>query len=532
MHDDLMAAFKPVIDQLQTIVENNPAYRTLLRDLGKALLVLTEETSVTTSAPTADGQSAPPVERPLSAPLAPEAIHGVSKPDLNGASDSTETKLAPSTPAKPVRVVTPSPQPYTQPPVWRPTPVVMDEDLPMIAARCRLKAEGARWAAMRQRLLDAGADYETEIDPHSRDLITRAKLLPDCFLWMCHRDGPTPSDLGQYEDLAGCFDAAAMAIMLLDKLLKKPEDEQEAFEQALDFTAEAQSALRGAIAAMEGYADTDQARIFTWLRTTGATRQILIQRYMRRDDPADPTGWDALQRRIQALDEKLQLVENRSKRRQSLYNKLRYHLKLIQENPGQDRPHDWRKAIETIEELVDNGVPASNRELRDLLLPMIDELPEALELPKNCQLVLREIDRFLSERPAKLEIQNTTSPTGEVQRVAELLRGRTVVLIGGERRSWAADALTQAFGLNELIWIEGHDQSYADFEPQVARPEVAVVILAIRWSRHGFGEVKEFCDRYDKLLVRLPGGYSPNLVAFHMLSQVGERLGKLDLAMP
>ncbi len=105
-------------------------------------------------------------------------------------------------------------------------------------------------------------------------------------------------------------------------------------------------------------------------------------------------------------------------------------------------------------------------------------------------------------------------------------------MIGGERRSWAADALTQAFALNELIWIEGHDQSYADFEPQVARPEVAVVILAIRWSRHGFGEVKEFCDRYNKLLVRLPGGYSPNLVAFHMLSQVGERLGKLDLAIP
>ncbi|MDQ3250558.1 MAG: hypothetical protein M3Q45_15300, partial [Chloroflexota bacterium] len=70
------------------------------------------------------------------------------------------------------------------------------------------------------------------------------------------------------------------------------------------------------------------------------------------------------------------------------------------------------------------------------------------------------------------------------------------------------------------------DQSYADFEPQVARPEVAVVILAIRWSRHGFGEVKAFCDQYDKLLVRLPGGYNPNLVAHHILNQVGARLDK------
>ncbi len=421
MHDDLMAAFKPVIDQLQTIVENNPAYRTLLRDLGKALLALTEEAPVATPAPSVDGMSA---ERTAPLPVTPEIPSGLAPgPEVNGASSSTETaKSTPLTPAKPVRLVAPPPQPYNPTPVWRPTPMVTDEDLPIIATRCRLKAEGARWAAMRQQLLDAGADYETEIEPHSRDLITRAKLLPDCFLWMCHRDGPTPSDLAQYEDLAGCFDAAAMALMLIDKLLKKPEEEQDAFEQVLDFTAEAQSALRGAIAAMDGYADTDQARIFTWLRTTGATRQILIQRYMRRDDPADPTLWDALQRRIQALDEKLQLVENRSKRRQSLFNKLRYHLKLIQENPGQNRNHDRRKAIETIEEMVDNGVPASNRELRDLLISMIDDLPETLELPKNCQLVLREIDRFLSERPAKVDMPTTAGPTGEVQRVAELVQ--------------------------------------------------------------------------------------------------------------
>jgi hypothetical protein len=84
----------------------------------------------------------------------------------------------------------------------------------------------------------------------------------------------------------------------------------------------------------------------------------------------------------------------------------------------------------------------------------------------------------------------------------------------------------EAFGLRELIWVEGRDQTYQDFEPDVARPEVAAVLLAIRWSRHGFGEVKAFCDKYDKPLVRLPGGYSPNLVAHHILSQIGERLAQ------
>src|SRR5262249_32543970 len=62
------------------------------------------------------------------------------------------------------------------------------------------------------------------------------------------------------------------------------------------------------------------------------------------------------------------------------------------------------------------------------------------------------------------------------------------------------------------------------FEPYVARPDVAVVVLAIRWSSHSFGEVKEFCDQYGKPLGRLPGGYNPNQVALQILGQCSERL--------
>jgi hypothetical protein len=118
----------------------------------------------------------------------------------------------------------------------------------------------------------------------------------------------------------------------------------------------------------------------------------------------------------------------------------------------------------------------------------------------------------------------TAAPIAEVLQVRSLLRDQTVVLIGGERRQAAANALCTAFELRELIWIEGHDQTYTDFEPQDARGEVAVVLLAIRWSRHGFGEVKEFCDRYNKPFVRLLGGYNPNQVAHTILNQIGQRL--------
>src|SRR5439155_1141176 len=86
---------------------------------------------------------------------------------------------------------------------------------PLAEQRCRLKAEGARWAARRRRLLKEAADYATEIEPHDQQLIGRAKELPDCFLWMCHRDGPSPEDLSLFEDLAGCFETMAAAIGLL-----------------------------------------------------------------------------------------------------------------------------------------------------------------------------------------------------------------------------------------------------------------------------------------------------------------------------
>ena len=51
------------------------------------------------------------------------------------------------------------------------------------------------------------------------------------------------------------------------------------------------------------------------------------------------------------------------------------------------------------------------------------------------------------------------------------------------------------------------------------RPEVALVLLAIRWSSHAFGDVQHFCDRHGKPLVRLPGGYSTNQVAAQILAQ-------------
>jgi hypothetical protein len=159
-----------------------------------------------------------------------------------------------------------------------------------------------------------------------------------------------------------------------------------------------------------------------------------------------------------------------------------------------------------------------------MLVPIIDSLPDLAELPRGFQLVMRELDHFMASSPAP-KAQAASQPGPEVREAAQLLDGQSIVLIGGDRRPGSQQALREALGLKEVIWIETREhQSIEGFEAYVARPDVAIVILAIRWASHAFGEVREFCERHGKPLVRLPGGYNPNQVAAQIMSQCSERL--------
>ena len=83
----------------------------------------------------------------------------------------------------------------------------------------------------------------------------------------------------------------------------------------------------------------------------------------------------------------------------------------------------------------------------------------------------------------------------------------------------------RALDLAEVNWLDTREhQSIEGFSAHVARPDVALVLLAIRWSSHSFGDVKDFCDRYGKPLVRLKAGLNPNQVAMQILEQASGKL--------
>jgi hypothetical protein len=105
----------------------------------------------------------------------------------------------------------------------------------------------------------------------------------------------------------------------------------------------------------------------------------------------------------------------------------------------------WQMVIHAITRLVAGGLPPSNRELRDILLPAIDLLAGVRNLPQEVKWILREIHRYRATAlPVEPLVKSRPAQVGEV---AEMLRGKSLVFIGGDMRPSAYSAIKETFGL-------------------------------------------------------------------------------------
>jgi hypothetical protein len=104
-----------------------------------------------------------------------------------------------------------------------------------------------------------------------------------------------------------------------------------------------------------------------------------------------------------------------------------------------------------------------------------------------------------------------------VHEFADFLRGKRLLLIGGEVYNHVFERLEAAFQCN-LIWCEVSKTGYKNYEASVSHPDTDLVLFATRWASHAaFYEVKELCVKYGKTFVQLPGGYGVNQIA-HQIS--------------
>jgi len=389
----------------------------------------------------------------------------------------------------------------------------VEADPCLIATRCQIKAEGARWAVERQKLIATGADFRSHVAPGDRQIGDKARSTLDCFLWTNRPTTPVPEDPATFLTLANCFEVLAAAIRLAEEVAQEDDAHRES-EEALLLLAEAQSALRVTMKAAGGPNDYDQLAAFQWLRATAAAKRIFIPRYMREDDPASPDEWQSLNDRIESAQRRWQDDRNRERERRRLFGKIKYEMGQLADASSTDSERCWNTIVAAAVELVDCGVPPSNRELRELLLPVLDNMPSLPEVPPQFALVLREMDRFLAGQQSEESPSREVKPSEEIKKVAKKLRGKSLLLVGGDGHPYAEEALRSAFGLANLYRIGTRPgESVATFEAPVARPDVVAVLLAIRWARYCYGGVSKFCTKYDKRLIRLPNGLNPNQVA-------------------
>jgi hypothetical protein len=408
-------------------------------------------------------------------------------------------------------------------PSWQQEPL---PDLDRISARARLKAECCRWAITRRRRLEEGADREEAIRPTDLELGRRARELESCYAWPLDPYASLPTD-DDLENLAGCYEALVSAVALVRDLPSEKESGADYREDAYTLLAEVQSALRAGLSEhAQIFHDVDQNDAFLWLRKRVFDTEVYVQRYMRLEDPGDVRQWHDMLRRIDALEEHIEGAARKNREREKHRNKIRYHCqRLARGAMDEEAASDWRTIDLTTSALLECGVPPSNIDLRELLLPLLENMPPEHEVGQGLIRVLAEIDRYLASREMKRPAQCEREASAAVREVAQLLAGKTMVLIGGLERRESATALREAFDLKELRWLStGSHVSYSTFEPDIARPDTAVVLLAIRWSSHSYTRVAKICEQYDKPFVRLPGGYSPNQVANQILGQVSDRL--------
>ncbi|MBX9735617.1 MAG: hypothetical protein K2X32_01715 [Phycisphaerales bacterium] len=405
-----------------------------------------------------------------------------------------------------------------------------DIDLSLVERRCRLKAASCR-LFIERRAAAADPDAEREVLDRLNDMIAKAKAMESCFLWVFWRNQAQPDD-AILARIADCYDAQADAVALLQRVDavadgRRAEDEESAFH----LLAEANSALRVALAdTWLSDDDRDQAETHVWLRRETAERRVFIERHMTGDDPADPTNAADLRSRIKAQGKRLDEREAAAKKVKNALGQIKYHAGQLTKGRPEEAPAHWTKISDAVKRLEGMGVSTTDRRIAEAVGSvaaaawpgpsadadhMTGVITRALMLGKDSEKTAQE--------RASAEPREWSS---SVLSVRGLLRGKRMVIIGGERNAEAVQRLTQAFELKDAEWVDLTEHGPGTpMRGPIYRPDTAVVIVIIKLTGHLHAEeAREYASAAGKPCVMLSGGYNPERVAAEIIEQASTRL--------
>ena len=403
-------------------------------------------------------------------------------------------------------------------------------DLAIVEKRCRLKAASCR-LFIERRAAASDPDAERGVIDSLNDMIAKAKAMESCFLWVFWRNQAQPDD-AILARIADCYEAQADAVALLRRVDavadgRRAEDEESAFH----LLAEANSALRVALSdTWLSDDDRDQAETHVWLRRETAERRVFIERHMTGDDPADPTNAADLRSRIKAQGKRLDDREAAAKKVKNALGQIKYHAGQLTKGRPEEAPAHWTKISDAVKRLEGMGVSTTDRRIAEAVgsvaaaawpgpSPGADHMTgvitRALALGK-------ESERAAQERASSEPREWSSS----VLSVRGLLRGKRMVIIGGERNAEAVQRLTQAFELKDAEWVELTEHGPGTpMRAPINRPDTAVVVVIIKLTGHLHAEeAREYASAAGKPCVMLSGGYNPERVAAEIIEQASTRL--------
>ncbi|MEM6567572.1 MAG: hypothetical protein AAF957_04140 [Planctomycetota bacterium] len=434
----------------------------------------------------------------------------------------------------------------------------ISEPLAVVVTRARWKAAACRLALERRAvgLLEGGEAEAASAQAAAREktLRTRLSTLPDTSTWMLDQPfGLRATEANAFdvddevaaklERVAACYDTLAFAAETAIEL-----DDAGVFRGGpppafLYLLAEAQSATLASLAEAPTRSDSDQRDVFLWLKDQTTRYRIYVDRHMRLDDPADPSGSAGLTERIKAAAR--ELTEERQARRQrgQVLNKIRYHVrKLLDDSDLRDS--EVESLVQALGRWTEAGFELRDRALGEILEPLRTKATDAtgtaadalrallaptLENPGERASSRASADGQRSRDDASKDPERSERILAEVR---ELLEERSVVLIGHDVSKAQAEALVEALGPEEIhvvdVDVEGEAaQRWQTLEECLQDESSDLFLLGVRLDTDEYQRFKERCLERKTPFVRLPGSFAPSAVAHQITRQVGWRLRAL-----
>ena len=390
-------------------------------------------------------------------------------------------------------------------------------DLSLVVRRAQAKARACRVAT------------EPEDHPERVEAARELAQYDGVWAWMLDLDRRN-ADRGSLDLVGATFDNVALAAKTALDLSEHGLLDGAPPPELLYLLAEAQSALLGALDAVDIRTDGDQRDLFMWLKDQTTRHRIYVDRHMRLDDPADFRAHEGLTERLSHLEADLETRKRTDHERRRLADKMRFHChKAVAD--AEFGGYDVDAMVEAARLWLAAGLPDRDLALRKALQPLLERSePLTLDEPLR-RLVDANTARPAIHRSGEGSDSEVDSParTSLITRARSLLSGRHALLFGRAERPLSKAALERELGLARVTWIElEEDAGLAPIEGEVARADVNLILIAMRLPNEAYEQFKQLCIEHGKPFVRLPNGYGPGQVAQQVLRQVGRRLTPVE----